>query len=498
MASRDIAKEVQKIARRFQLKHKLTEKDAKRLLSKLKDKNDINKLIQQLKLNPQTADLAAELEAQAYAARIERLKATQTAVDTVTATIFSRAKKKFQFVLSKLAQGAYYKEIFGIQKRANAAFGIIPLDDKRIESVLKKPWSGDNYSKLLWKDTDRLAQTVKEQILIQILTGKRDHEIAQGIAESFGKGYNEARRLIRTESAYVTNQMALEAYKDMGVDKYIYLAILDLRTSKICQELDKKTFKVEDANVGENFPPMHPWCRSTTMAWMPPEILKKLKQRAWNPAKGESVTVPGDMTYKEWFDKYVKGNAKKPPQSRTKAQGSRNLTQEQYDRYKKRLGSDFPFTYDEFIKLKSDKAEWSKWKQRYKDGRIEKITDIDVDKYAPAAEGKIRASTLILTDRQKEHIATRRGEDFLTEYKDYFAEIAKDPDYIFKDNKHPNTAIASKTISSGDSHINLIIKLAVGTDAPGIENSIITAIKEGDKRYARRIKNNVPLYTKGK
>ena len=267
MASRDIAKEVQKIARRFQLKHKLTEKDAKRLLSKLKDKNDINKLIQQLKLNPQTADLAAELEAQAYAARIARLKATQTAVDTVTATIFSRAKKKFQFVLSKLAQGAYYREIFGIQKRANAAFGIIPIDDKRIESVLKKPWSGDNYSKLLWKDTDRLAQTVKEQILIQILTGKRDHEIAQGIAESFGKGYNEARRLIRTESAYVTNQMALEAYKDMGVDKYIYLAILDLRTSKICQELDKKTFKVEDANVGENFPPMHPWCRSTTMAW---------------------------------------------------------------------------------------------------------------------------------------------------------------------------------------------------------------------------------------
>lgn len=366
MASKDIAEEVQKIARRFQLKHKLTEKDAERLLSKLKDKNDINRLIQQLKMNPQTAELAAELEAQAYAARIARLKATQTAVDTVTGTILSKAKKKFRFVLSRLAQSAYYREIFGIQKQANAAFGIIPLDDKRVESVLKKPWSGENYSERLWKDTDKLAQTVKEQILIQILTGKKDSDIAKGIAERFGVGYNDARRLIRTESAYVTNQMALEAYKDTGVDKYIYLAILDLRTSKICQSLDKKTFNVKDAQVGENYPPMHPWCRSTTMAWMPPEILKKLKQRAWDPVKGESVTVPGDMTYKEWFDKYVKGKEKKPSESRTEPSGGRNLTQEQYDRYKERLGDDFPYTYDEFIKLKSDKAKWEEYKKKYK------------------------------------------------------------------------------------------------------------------------------------
>ena len=100
---------------------------------------------------------------------------------------------------------------------------------------------------------------------------------------------------------------------------------------------------------------------------MPPEILKKLKQRAWNPAKGESVTVPGDMTYKEWFDKYVKGNAKKPPQSRTKAQGARNLTREQYERYKKRLGSDFTLTYDDFIRMKSDKAKWEEYKKKYRE-----------------------------------------------------------------------------------------------------------------------------------
>lgn len=367
LASDDIAEEVQKIARRFQLKHHLTEKDARRLLSKLRDKDDIEKLIQQLKANPQTADLAVELEAQAYAARIARLRATQEAVDVATAAIFSRASGKFRAVLNKIGRSAYYREMFGVQKRAKAAFGIIPLDDKRIEDILKRPWSGKSYSKILWGDTEKLAQEVKEQILIQILTGKRDYDIAKGIAEKFGKGYNKARRLIRTESCYVTNQMAIEAYKDAGVDKYIYLAILDLRTSKICRKLDKKVFKVKDAQAGKNLPPMHPWCRSTTMAWMPPEIVRRLKQRAWDPVKGESVTVPADMTYEEWYNQYVKGRAKNGSYRKTEAGGGRNLTREQYDRYKDRLGDDFPYTYEEFIHLKSDADRWGELKQKYKE-----------------------------------------------------------------------------------------------------------------------------------
>ena len=103
------------------------------------------------------------------------------------------------------------------------------------------------------------------------------------------------------------------------------------------------------------------------MAWMPPEILKKLKQRAWDPVEGKSVTVPGDMTYKQWYNQYVKDNAKNASDPKTNAQGGQNLTQEQYNRYKNRLKGDFPFTYKEFIKLKSDKKKWAQYQKKYKD-----------------------------------------------------------------------------------------------------------------------------------
>ena len=362
LSAQDIAEEVQRILKRFELKHRLSRRDAERLLAKMRDKDDINRLIQALKLNPQTAELGAELEAQAYAARIRQLQATQQAVDVAAAGLFKRVRKKMHDMLAKTGVSAYLHEIFGIQVQAGAAFGVKPLDEKRLEEVLKRRWSGRNYSTRLWQDTERLAATVKEQILLELLTGKREHDIAQEIAGRFSVGYNEAKRLIRTEACYVINQMQIEAYKDTGVTKYIYVATLDLRTSKICRSLDKRVFKVADAQAGKNLPPMHPWCRSTTMAWMPPELLKRLKQSAWDPVTGRTVTVPGDMTYKQWYDKYVKGKQAAP----ARAPAERNLTLAQYDRYKARLGDAFPFTYDEFIKMKSDRSEWAKWQAAYK------------------------------------------------------------------------------------------------------------------------------------
>ena len=385
LASEEIQEEVRKIARRFQLKHALSEAEAQRLLAQFKSKADIARLIQELKKNPRTAELAAELEAQAYAARIARLQAIQHEIDVLTASMLTRAKNKVRGVLERIAKSMYLHEIFGLQKRVGAAFGVTPIDRKKVESIINRDWSGANYSKRLWKDTDKLAETVKEQILLDVLTGKREHDIASEIQERFSVGYNEARRLIRTEACYVANQAQIEAYKDHGVEKYIYLATLDMRTSEICRSLDKKTFDVDDAMPGLNCPPMHPWCRSTTMAWMPPELMKKMQQAAWDPVEKKTITVPANMTYQQWYDKYVKGGEE--PADRIKnsqaAPPGRNLTRQQYERYKDRLGDNFPLTYDEFVKMKADKERWEKYKRAYMDARKPEVYEDITDEWRP-------------------------------------------------------------------------------------------------------------------
>lgn len=124
---------------------------------------------------------------------------------------------------------------------------------------------------------------------------------------------------------------------------------------------------------------------------------------------------------------------------------------------------------------------------------MQKIADIDIEKYSVVSPN-IRSSTVVLTENQIEHIIKRRGQDFYDKYNAYFQEIAEDPDYIFSDSNHPNTAIACKTLQIDGANIHLIIRLAVEGDDAALENSIITALQENPKRYAQRLRNKIPLY----
>ncbi|WP_181412607.1 minor capsid protein, partial [Staphylococcus aureus] len=81
--------------------------------------------------------------------------------------------------------------------------------------------------------------------------------------------YN-ASRLLVTESARVQTESQKIAYlKDLGEDgEYKYVAKIDSKTSKLCHSLNGKIFKVKDMIPGVNAPPMHPWCRSTTVPYV--------------------------------------------------------------------------------------------------------------------------------------------------------------------------------------------------------------------------------------
>lgn len=120
---------------------------------------------------------------------------------------------------------------------------------------------------------------------------------------------------------------------------------------------------------------------------------------------------------------------------------------------------------------------------------------IDRDKFRPIAED-ITTDEVILTDERVQHIAARRGADFLEKYRKYFPLVLSEPDYIFPDDR-VNTAIVCKVVGEGKEAVNLVLRLAVEGEDPAFKNSILTAIREGDRRFAQRLRNNVPIYRKG-
>lgn len=304
-ASREIEAQAMSIARRFQARYGLSEREAWRLLSKGLSPDDIDGIMRELAKDPRNQDLVMELESQAYAARIARLKATQQAVDTVVAGIYEKAAPAMADALAQITERSYYENLFGIQQRAGFGWPVATLDEQRIIEIVNRPWTGKTYSERLWGNTQQLAESVKEQIIVGVLTGKTPHTMAQAIDRVFHAGASNCRRLIRTEASYAANEIQKQTYEDLGVKEYIYVAILDLRTSAICRSLDMKRFPVSQAQPGKNYPPMHPYCRSTTIAGLSQEWLAEMKKIALDPRTGDVVQVPATMTYEEWYRRFV-------------------------------------------------------------------------------------------------------------------------------------------------------------------------------------------------
>lgn len=311
-------KQINKVFDKFQRDYGLSERDARHVLKNMKDQKDLNELRKVLEARPNDPNiqrLLADLDSPAYAYRIKRLERLNDDLDRMRESIYHSEKKGSDAFYSDLMKDSYYKATFDLQQQTGLAYHFSGLPETEIKRLQGLKWTGEAYSDRIWSNTGALASSVKDELLVSLMTGRSVRTTAQAISERFEVGQNKARRLIRTESAFFHNQMELLSYEDAEITKYKFVAVLDRRTSHICQEHDNKVYDTDKAVPGVNYPPLHPWCRSTTIAHDDDIDYSKLERRARNPETGKVEYVPADMSYEEWYDKYVakedkKGNVK--------------------------------------------------------------------------------------------------------------------------------------------------------------------------------------------
>ena len=309
-------KEINKIFDKFQRDYGLSQVDARQVLKNMKDKKDLKELRKVLEARPNDPNiqrLLADLDSPAYSFRMKRLERLSDDLDRMRESIYHSEKTGSDAFYSDLMKDSYYKATFDLQQQTGLAYGFSGLPESEIKHLQSFSWldDGSTYSTDIWKNTGKLTSSIKDELLISLMTGRDTRETAQAIAERFNVGQNDARRLVRTESAFFHNQMELLSYEEADIEKYIFVAVLDKRTSRICQEHDNQVYDRDKATPGVNCPPMHPWCRSTTVAYDEDADYSKLKRRARNPETGKTELVPADMTYKEWYSKYVAKDGEK-------------------------------------------------------------------------------------------------------------------------------------------------------------------------------------------
>ena len=250
-----------------------------------------------------------------YKSRISRLEQIQAQIYGKAKLIYDKEELEQTMAYKGVINDSYYKAIYDTQMGTGYDFSFNRIDKNLINSLLSERWSGKNYSERIWGNTDILANQISTIIGGALLSGQSIAKTSKQIRDRFNVAKYYSDRLVRTETNYFNNQADALAYKEMGVDKYVFVATLDNRTSLICQEMDNKVFKYKDISVGENYPPLHPNCRSKTRGYLGEEVEKNLIRRARNPITGKNEIID-NISYKEWAKQH--GLIKKEPASTTK------------------------------------------------------------------------------------------------------------------------------------------------------------------------------------
>ena len=317
LAQENIFQQIEKVFSSYVKGGALNEKKAMELLSVRETEEAERELRRQYEeaTGPAKRDIWARLSAPAYANRISRLQALRDKLYTQARMMGLEEVSYVRDRLSDTLEQSYYRTTFDLQQFTGEGYRFDRLTDRQITAALATDWSGKNWSERIWDNNQMFADAVEDTVTVGIMAGLRYDEMRDnllhviGLDDTEGARYRSAR-LVHTECAYVANQGHLMGYQAAEIDRYIFLATLDMRTSEICRSLDGKRFLVSEAQPGTNYPPMHPWCRSTTMPDMSAEQLRKVPRAARDPKTGKSITVPGDMTYRKWYEKFVEGRGK--------------------------------------------------------------------------------------------------------------------------------------------------------------------------------------------
>ena len=140
------------------------------------------------------------------------------------------------------------------------------INDITLQQTLNEKWiNGENFSDRIWANKERLINLLNNEIRDGFIRGGDYRTMSKILQHRMDVGANEALRLIVTESSFVLNQANKQAFIDAGIEEYEITAVLDSRTSPMCRSLNGERFRFEDANVGINYPPFHPWCRTTVI-----------------------------------------------------------------------------------------------------------------------------------------------------------------------------------------------------------------------------------------
>ena len=180
-----------------------------------------------------------------------------------------------------------YRQIDSIEKKlldvyekqsaiTASSFGLYNTVDKEAAKlVIRELWCSDGkgLSDRIWTNKAALVQKLESSLFDFVSRGQPTAQLVSDLTaeqipmsefksildDDFKEAYNNARRLVRTETARIQNRATQDRYKEAGFTKYRIIAEPDC--CDVCADLQEQIFDIDDLVI-----PAHPNCRCAMAA----------------------------------------------------------------------------------------------------------------------------------------------------------------------------------------------------------------------------------------
>lgn len=303
----DIDRDIQAFYARYAKAEGIDFSTARRDLSRVeKEKWEVS--LSEYRKMALSGDFENELESMYARSRISRLEAIQTQIRAHIEVLHKGINEDTGKILSNTFTDTYYRSIYEIQKGTGIGINFATYNQDAVNLLISQPFKGGNYSTRIWNsstsDRAKLVSELQDTITSAFIRGDSAAKTIGEMTKRLNTSAYNIARVVQTETAYIAGQASAMGYESQGIERYEFLVSLDEITCHKCRPLDGKDFGLDEKIEFVNYPPIHPWCRCTTIPYFKDYDYGDIDTRIARAPDGTVYKVP-DMPYEKWHDKYV-------------------------------------------------------------------------------------------------------------------------------------------------------------------------------------------------
>jgi len=246
------------------------------------------------------------LSGPSYQHRIDNAEALKRSAKMNGDKLYGDVMFKIRKGTKRVVDEATARTDYSVSKEAETAIDWAQPNEDQLKAVHEDIGV---YDKVKLFTADELEQA-RTRITAGILDGESFDSISKKVTADTGKEMYKTRRLVRTTMAAAAADAELKNLRELGIEKYEIMCVLDEKTCPICSKYNGLVCRTDNEDAPR--PPFHPNCRCVVMQ----NITGKYRPatRAARDENGKTIQVPRDMTYAEWKAKYGKKAAVPEPE----------------------------------------------------------------------------------------------------------------------------------------------------------------------------------------